>query len=291
MTKRKKNIIGHDPLAWISVDDENDAEVNTTKKQTAKQESEPHPFGIDLDSFMKGYELMKNQVEDIVADFYEKLFSDYPEVKPLFDSSNIKEQEKKLAGAISLLVNNINDGDRLVSVLSGLGKSHQKFGATEAHYSAVATTLLAVIKNNIGRKWTKKIAQNWQVVLSEAADVMLSAYDDNEDTSAPGSSENIDTDNINKTPEEENVYDLDETQDISTAEELLDNLKTYITAGQVRINVSKVKRIDAACLQVLYLLFRDADISHYEAKIIGTSEAFERSAHLLGMSDVFKVAA
>jgi len=291
MTKRKKNIIGHDPLAWISVDDEDEIEevkAPAKTKSTARSKPEPHPLGIDVNSFMLGFELMQDNVGDIVSDFYTTLFSDYPEVKSLFAGSDIKEQERKLAGAIGLLVNNINDVDKLVSVLSGLGKSHQKYGATEEHYVAVANTLLTVIKQHIGRKWTKKIAENWEIVLTKSAEVMLGAYEETTEPSEQSVSTEID---VSQNDDEEGVFYLQATQDISTVEELLDNLKACIGNGQVKINISNVNRIDAACLQVLYLVFRDADINGYEAKITGTSENFEHAVRLLGMNNILKVAA
>ncbi len=292
MTKRKSNIIGHDPLSWISVDDEDEVaekelsvkfKQNSSVKSGSDSKPKDHPLGIDVEAFNRGYELMQDKTSAIVSDFYETLFAEYPSVKPLFESSDLLGQEKKLASVLGLLAKNINDIDKLVSVLSVLGKSHQKYGATEEHYSAVANTLLVSIKKNIGRKWTKKIAENWEAVLLKGAEVMLNAYEE-----LPEPSES----NLPETScDEEGVLYLDAMQDISTVAELLDNIKNYIANDQLYINISKVTRVDASCLQILYLVFRDADINGYETKIMGSSEAFERSVNLLGMSHVLKVAA
>ncbi|VAX00653.1 hypothetical protein MNBD_GAMMA21-235 [hydrothermal vent metagenome] len=300
MTTRKKNIIGHDPLAWISLDDEDDQtgvnaseKVNTSDKNTSKKKPVQHPFGIDVDSFLLGYDLIQDQAGEIFANFYKDLFNDYSEVKPLFDGVDIKNQEKKLAGAIGLLADNINDVDKLTTVLSALGKSHQQYGAKEEHYTAVENTLLAVIKKQIGRKWTKKISANWATVLSKAAEVMLDAYNEIDDTIELESSSSTDDTGIaenDKVDDESEVLYLEARQDISTVSELLDSLKIHINTGQVKIDISRVTRIDASCLQLLYLLVRDADISNYQIEITGTSEAFDRSVFLLGMSNMLKVA-
>ncbi len=304
MTKQKKNIIGHDPLAWISIDDEDEVSegkksLGANSKQQTASNSEAHPFGIDVGAFLLGYGLIQDNLTDIVSDFYKTLFLTHSEVKLLFENSDTEEQQQKLARAISLLADNINDVDKLLTVLSGLGERHQQYGAVTEHFNAVNVTLLSTIKTHIGRKWTKKISASWEVVLDRAAEAMLSAYTDESELSPsdaePESTEPVEVinDQNNDTEQasnEEGVLYLAASQDISTVEELLDRIKSGIDVGLVNINISNVTRIDASCLQILYLLFRDADIYGYETKIKGSSEAFDRSVHLLGMSNVLKVA-
>lgn len=318
MTKRKKSMIGHDPLAWIQPDDDMDeqeevvvkpkktkpAAKKTKSKARAKVKakaieavSEPHPLGIDVDAFLAGFELVKDKIADVASDFYEKLFSDYPAVKPLFTDVDFEKQGKKLADTIGVVANNINDVDKLTSVLTGLGARHQTYGVKQEHYSAVAESLLAVLKTHGGRKWTKKIANNWDAVLNIAAEVMLAAYEDEvvveqihrvED----GSKQDDTAENV-MSEQLESVLMLDEVQDISMASNLHDKLKEQLRLKSklLVIDVSQVVRIDASCLQLLHAVIRDADNGGYTVKLQGVSDAFSYSVKLLGLTNSIKLAA
>lgn len=293
MSKKKKSMIGLDPMAWINVDDddqktETKAEVKTEtaaetvaehkdKKPAVKAAdpvAEPHPLGIVLEDFMAGFDLVKDNIDSVVHDFYQKLFTDYPDVKGLFTNTESAEQEKKLANAIGLLVRNINDVDKLTEVLTKLGERHQQYGAVKDHYAAVAKTLLAVLKQHGGKKWSKAMANNWEAVLTTAADVMLSAY----------------TEEPESLPEVEGVIYLAEVQDIAGVAELHDNIKSGLEEDELKIDVSRVNRIDASSMQLLYSLLNNSEVSACKTSLIGSSEEFSKTAKLLGMDNVLKTA-
>jgi len=296
MTKRKKSMIGHDPLAWITPDTNDEGE---DVLETEIEGSEPHPLGIDVDAFLQGFELVKNKMPAVVKEFYKNLFKKYPDVKPMFDNVDIADQEQKLVGALGLLVENINDVEKLTSILSSLGSQHQDIGATKDHYAAVSKTLLTSLKKHAGRKWTKKIANNWDAVLNIASEVMLAAY---EEKSEPVENETIAEDvEVEKIPEitssesapeqVEGVFYLEAVQDISGVNDLLENLKSRLDDAELTIDVSRITRIDASSLQLLYSLISIGTASGCHATLQGSSEVFDVSVKLLGMSDILKSAA
>ena len=134
--------------------------------------------------------------DKLVENFYIKLFSRYPEVKPLFASVDQKEQEKKLLSSLALVVNNIRKPEVLGPALEKLGKNHQKYGAVAEHYPAVAETMLDVMSEFAGDLWTDEVEQAWSNALNTVANAMLQAYeltDDGVMTEEDGTMSNQDT--------------------------------------------------------------------------------------------------
>lgn len=150
-------------------------------------------LGLDIELLEQSFAVLAPQGEQLVARFYEELFSRYPGVKPLFKNTDQKLQQKKLLASLVLVVNNLRDPDTLVAALTEMGKRHQGYGAVAEHYPAVAETLLAVMKELAGDAWTDEVHAAWSKALNTVASVMLEAYEDLEDgkMSADNSSEVI----------------------------------------------------------------------------------------------------
>ena len=113
--------------------------------------------------------------ERMVEKFYVELFSRYPDVKPMFDGVDQKEQEKKLLSALALVINNLRKPEALGPALTNLGKNHQKYGAVAEHYPAVAQILLDVMSEFAGDLWTDEVKQAWTNALNTVAAAMLEA--------------------------------------------------------------------------------------------------------------------
>lgn len=135
-----------------------------------------HPLGLNVDALTSSFGLLAPRGEELVATFYDQLFTRYPAVKPLFANTTPDQQKKKLLAALQLVINNLNDVDKLAKVLTELGGRHQKYGAEPAHYDVVATLLIGVMREMAGDAWTTEIQQAWQQALEVVATVMLDAY-------------------------------------------------------------------------------------------------------------------
>ncbi|MFO7551055.1 MAG: methyl-accepting chemotaxis protein [Haliea sp.] len=124
----------------------------------------------------ESFALLAPNAERLVARFYEKLFQDYPSVKPLFANTTTAEQQTKLLAALKLVVNNLRKPEQLKQALTQLGARHQGYGAEPAHYDAVASTLLAVMAETAGSAWNSLYERAWRSALNVINDVMLGAY-------------------------------------------------------------------------------------------------------------------
>jgi methyl-accepting chemotaxis protein len=191
MADKKQSKLGFDPLAWMGDEQQAAAGETRTRKSSAKEsamarnststKSSPttkstHPLGLNVPALEQSFNLLAPQINEVVDRFYEELFERYPQVVPLFKNTDKKKQAQKLIGALKLVMNNLNNVDALAKALTELGKRHEHYGAIDAHYGAVANTLLDVMQEYAGPAWTQEIHDAWSHALGTIAQVMLKAY-------------------------------------------------------------------------------------------------------------------
>lgn len=118
----------------------------------------------------------EDKTEEFVFLFYEELFIQHPEVKSLFIHAGSDELEKQFLSALTLVVSSLSEPEPLINVLHDLGRTFKEYGAKEAHYPAVANTLLAVMETLAGEQWNREIKDAWTEALNFVATTMLDAY-------------------------------------------------------------------------------------------------------------------
>ena len=136
-------------------------------------------FNVEL--LEKSFEALAPQASELVTRFYDELLRRHPMVAPLFSNTTRAVQEKKLLAALKLVVASLRKPDSLIAVVSKLGAKHQQYGALPVHYQAVTETLLDVMKEFAGRRWTKAVHREWSKALNTVSATMLAAYDDMEE--------------------------------------------------------------------------------------------------------------
>jgi len=194
----KKTKLGFDPLAWMQEEGEAEAEtdsqsvdVKAKKKSTggkkmankATTKSTKNVLGLEADLLRETFDLLAPKAEEMALRFYDELFERFPAVVPMFAKTTKKKQAVMLVSALKLVIANLDDPDKLVPVLQGMGLKHKGYGAVPDHYGAVAETLLDVMKEFAGKAWTKQVHTAWSDALNLVAETMLGGYDnESEDT-------------------------------------------------------------------------------------------------------------
>ena len=115
---------------------------------------------------------MSSKGKDLASTFYSQLFKRYPQVKVLFQNTDMDQQEKKLVRALEIIVQNAAKPEFLVPYLEGLGKAHVTYGAEAAHYDAVGECLIHALAVTAGQLWNDELAVAWSEVYSNAAGIM-----------------------------------------------------------------------------------------------------------------------
>jgi len=113
-----------------------------------------------------------------IEQFYNRLFEIDPTTRALFHATNMPEQRRKVVQALSLAVQGVDDLAALTSVLQQLGRSHQGYGVTAAHYESVGAALLWTLEHGLGAAWTPAMAAAWTELYGRLSAIMLRGADE-----------------------------------------------------------------------------------------------------------------
>jgi hemoglobin-like flavoprotein len=116
--------------------------------------------------------------DSAVEQFYNRLFEIDPTTRALFHATNMPEQRKKVAQALSLAVQGVDDLAALTPVLQQLGRSHRGYGVIAAHYNSVGAALLWTLEHGLGPQWTPAMAAAWTELYGHISAVMLRAAEE-----------------------------------------------------------------------------------------------------------------
>ncbi|GAA1896454.1 globin domain-containing protein [Asanoa iriomotensis] len=117
-------------------------------------------------------EVVADRANELIASFYDRLFTEYPGVRPMFPAS-MDAQHDKLLGAIVALVTNYENPEALRPTLETLGAKHDSWGVLPEHYTAVAGCLLATLRDFAGDAFTPEVEGAWVRAYTFAAGTMM----------------------------------------------------------------------------------------------------------------------
>lgn len=121
------------------------------------------------------FELVK-PISDAAAEmFYAKLFELDPELKPLFQASDMKTQGNKLMTMIGTAVAGLSNLESIVSAVEDLGRRHVGYGVLDSHYDTVGAALLWTLEQGLGDAFTPEVKDAWATVYGILANTMKSA--------------------------------------------------------------------------------------------------------------------
>jgi methyl-accepting chemotaxis protein len=129
------------------------------------------PFNVEL--LRSSFDAIAPSAEELTRKFYERLFTRYPEVKPLFEGVDLPEQRRKLVQSLSVIIRSLTRPEALQKYLHDLGARHVEYGAQPEHYPLVAGVLLEVMAEIAGPAWTPDVARAWTDGLNAVAELML----------------------------------------------------------------------------------------------------------------------
>jgi methyl-accepting chemotaxis protein len=172
MANKKNEEQMHDPLAWLLADN---SETSSEAKE-AQDSAQEIKVKTDTEIVEESFALLMESAEQLVSDFYDYLFSHYPEVEPLFEGVASSGQQKKLLAALMMMVQHLRQPDVFEEYLKSLGARHQEYGVKFEDYDKVTQSLLAVMQQHLGSAWTQRIETAWTKTLLAVKQMMLTTY-------------------------------------------------------------------------------------------------------------------
>lgn len=129
--------------------------------------------GLKVDLLEQSFALVAPKADELVSTFYENLFTDYPDSRPLFEHTDMTKQKQMLKGGLVMVVENLRKPDVLSKALKGLGARHVKYGALPAHYPLVGNSLLKTLEQYAGNAWTTDVKEAWVGAYGAITELML----------------------------------------------------------------------------------------------------------------------
>ena len=123
------------------------------------------------------FALVEPIAEQAAALFYDRLFTQHPEVRPLF-SGDIKRQGAMLMQTLALAVKHLHEPREITEPLRALGRRHVGYGVKEAHYPLVGDALLWTLEQGLGEAFDAETREAWAAAYGLLAGVMCEAAAD-----------------------------------------------------------------------------------------------------------------
>ncbi|MFH9349189.1 globin domain-containing protein [Kitasatospora sp. NPDC017646] len=123
------------------------------------------------------FAVVERRADHLTTFFYAHLFSHNPGLRPLFPAQ-LHEQRDRLFAALTRIVLQLDEPDRLTEYLRALGRDHRKFQAAPEHYPAVGASLIAALRQCSGHSWTPETEKAWTEAYTVIARIMTEAADD-----------------------------------------------------------------------------------------------------------------
>lgn len=118
-------------------------------------------MSLNADVLRTSLELVVTRQPELTPGFYERLFTRYPQVKPLFGRNAAAAQQRMLQDAIVAVVDHAEDAEWLGSTLRAMGRTHRDYGVTAEMYPWVGECLLDTLADAAGADWSPEIARAW----------------------------------------------------------------------------------------------------------------------------------
>jgi hemoglobin-like flavoprotein len=129
-------------------------------------------MSLQLELLESSFDLLAPRGDELMDEFYARLFELAPEVRPLFPE-DMRRQKTMLLGALVLLRKSLRDLDAIVPKLRELGARHVAYGARPEHYPVVGSALLAAMSTLAGDDWTAETEAAWRDALGIVSGAML----------------------------------------------------------------------------------------------------------------------
>lgn len=154
-----------------------EARVEDISSQSSGMQNVGELFGVtgaQKQLVQTSFKLVEEKA-DIAADlFYQRLFDAAPELRSLFPE-DLRDQKKKLMGALKVLVNTLDNPDKLIPILEDMGRKHKGYGVVEDHYVPVADALVWTLEEGLGAAFTEEVRHAWTALYSAVASIMIEA--------------------------------------------------------------------------------------------------------------------
>jgi hemoglobin-like flavoprotein len=129
-------------------------------------------MSLDLNALETSFDLVAEDGDALMDEFYSRLFAAAPGVRALFPE-DMKKQKTMLLAVLVLLRKSLRDLDAIVPKLRDLGARHVAYGAKPEYYPVVGESLIGAMASIAGDGWKWEYEQAWAAAFEVVAATML----------------------------------------------------------------------------------------------------------------------
>ena len=129
-------------------------------------------MSLNLNALETSFDLVAPRGDELMDEFYSRLFAAAPAVRPLFPD-DMSRQKTMLLGTLVLLRKSLRDLDAIVPKLRDLGARHVAYGAKPEHYPIVGSVLIGSMAAVAGDAWKREYEVAWTAAFEIVAATMI----------------------------------------------------------------------------------------------------------------------
>jgi len=129
-------------------------------------------MSLDLEALETSFDLVAPRGDELMDEFYLRLFAAEPEVQSLYPR-DMKKQKAMFLGALVLLRKSLRDLDKIVPALRAMGARHVAYGARPEHYATAGGILIEAMAVIAGPDWKPEYERAWSAAFDVVAGTML----------------------------------------------------------------------------------------------------------------------
>ncbi len=120
----------------------------------------------------QSFELIEPDLEEVVAEFYKRLFATSPQIRSLFPT-DIDRQKQQMFSTLMLIAHNLAYINRLEEPLRKMGISHADYGIEESHFTLVRNALVSAMEYVAQDSWNHQLHTDWKLALDTVSGYMI----------------------------------------------------------------------------------------------------------------------
>jgi hemoglobin-like flavoprotein len=119
-----------------------------------------------------GWRALEPRFNEFAEFFYNRLFELDPQMRNLFDQTNMHQQGKKLTDTLTIVVKGLAHFEMLRPAMGELGNRHAGYGVGDAHYDTVRDALLGALADELSDGFTADSREAWISTYDAVAEIM-----------------------------------------------------------------------------------------------------------------------
>ena len=121
------------------------------------------------------FDRLRSKAADFSEAFYSELFTSHPAAAPMFEHTDMDEQQRMLFDTLDFAVRGLDDFSKIETAVRELGARHVEYGVSRDDYRHVGRALVRTLEQHLAEDFTPEVELAWREIYSALARAMIDA--------------------------------------------------------------------------------------------------------------------